>query len=147
VINRLKTLRWLASNLVFICPTFLFAQQTPDDSRIPPKRAHHSVVFDPTRGEVILYGGGTAVILPSFLMTFGLGMATKKDGGSDLLIGNPPNAVVRMAVRNQGVADAVGMLVLKMSTASFQLSPSRFHTTTYLPLSVVVVPAPGAVEV
>jgi hypothetical protein len=61
---------------------------------------------------------------------------------------HPNIYLLRMALRNQGVADAVGMLVLKMSTASFQLSPSRFHTTTYLPLSVVVVsPAPGLVEV
>lgn len=50
----------LMTTVVLISCSYLSAHQTTGDLLIPPKRAHHSIAFDPTRGEVILSGGSTA---------------------------------------------------------------------------------------
>jgi hypothetical protein len=61
--------RWIVLGCVcagILCGvSHLFGQAPEGDSRdrepsLPPKRAHHALAFDATRGEVVLYGGSTA---------------------------------------------------------------------------------------
>ena len=55
-----KTLPGLAGAVLLFSVTSLAGRQLTSDSPLPPKRAHHALAFDATRGEVVLYGGSGA---------------------------------------------------------------------------------------
>lgn len=56
----IKGAMWLVGAFALLGTPSIWAQQTAADVTIPPKRAHHAMVYDATRKEVVLYGGSTA---------------------------------------------------------------------------------------